>query len=111
MALAFVLKPESRKVEIEEDLAKITESREYNVNNRLMSAKEGSSSGCELLFPPQTYPDVFRKWYWRNSYQGCVFKASAPRLKDGINIMMFHFVLRYSKKNCFTRNKFEIRDC
>ena len=89
MALAFVQKPTSSKEDIEGDMAKImlTESRDYKVNKRLMSAKEGeellSSSGCDLLCPSQAYPDIFRKWYWRNSYQGCVFKASA--LQKGIN--------------------------
>ena len=83
LALAFVEKPTSRKEGIEGDMAKImlTESRDYKVNKRLMSAKEVeellSSSGCDLLCPSQTYPDILRKWYWRNSYQGCVFKASA----------------------------------
>jgi hypothetical protein len=86
LALAFVQKTTSRK---EYDMAKdmLSESRDYKVNNRLMSANQVnellSSSGCDLLCPSQAYPDIFRRWYWRNSYQGCVFKASA--LQNGIN--------------------------
>ena len=89
LALAFVPNPTARKEGIEGDMAKVmlTEPRDYKVNNRMMNAKKVeellSSSGCDLLCPSQGYPDIFRKWYWRNSYQGCVFKASA--LQNGIN--------------------------
>jgi hypothetical protein len=92
LALACVLKPTSIKTGIQEDVAKVipSESKKYKVNNRMMGAKEVeellSSSGCDLLCPSQTYPNIFRKWYWRN-YQGCVFKASA--LQNGMSYVIY----------------------
>jgi hypothetical protein len=89
LALAFVLKSRPGK----EDVAKnmLAESREYMVNNKLMSANEVdellSSSGCDLLCPSQSYPDFFRRGYRTNSYETCVFKASA--LKIGVNYIPF----------------------
>ena len=91
LALAFVHKSTCKEIENHLASAMLTESRVYTVNNKLMSAREvdelQSSSGCDLLCPSQKYPDIFRKWYWRNSYDGCVLKVSA--LKRGINYVPF----------------------